>query len=860
MQTKIIYAVTLLLCITAIAAYEIKPNPDNGDFTIFPVADLGASAFPTSMAFASDGRIFIGQKNGIIRVVDSKGNLQAQPWIDLSDRVNNAGDKGLTSIALHPQFPTQPYIYLTYPVWQSDSRDLNRVTQGVVARYTETNGVGSVASQLLLIGRINGTGFPSCHNSHVTGDLLFGTDGTLFASAGEGSHWDSVDDGVDDRWAIHDWECSPFFGAENDIGSFRAQSMTSLGGRVIRMDPLTGNGIGSSNFPALVANPFFDASKPASPASLTWAYGFRNPWKLSLVPGSPAPGTLYISDVGAKDYEEINVVAASDKGANYGWPCQSGMRRPQPWFTNTATPTEYYVPRYPTAQSVVDRCKALEPSLTNTHTPVFYYSRSQYVFGEKIGVIGNCASGLSFYSGNSYPSLYNAQNDGSRALFISDFGNQWIKVIRVDANNNYIPSAGVQDFLDNVGAITFLAASPYNGDLYYLTQYGSVDRIRYTVGYVGAPIVQAEAFPSSLNIANRPATIQFSADGTFDAAGLDLEFLWNFGDGTTSNQPNPSHTYTKADVFTVTLTVKNSGGYTGTVSTRVATNNDLPQVKISGANWFEFNDRQSVTLTAQFSDDITPASQLTWQWDYGLIHNNHLHPKIDVDPTNGVASGATGSTTRVLTSLISIYERNVLEITATVYDANGASSKATVIGVPNLPGNANYGNSAPVAAFTAEQRGSSVYFDGGLSTDSDVDLLDFTWNWGDGTTGTGMVTRHTYPHNGVYTVTLTVKDPWRATSSKTMSFDYKSNIMSSTTSTQLSTTSTTSTTSTIGQDDTATSSTIQTPSTTSEVVTPSEVPNAETTETPAVTVERPQGAASTTTLCVFVALVAVLVM
>jgi len=769
MQTFIFLSCLLL----AAQGYNILANPDAGDFTVFPLVNLGTGAFPTCMAFSPDGRIFIGQKNGMIKVVDANGNLQAGNWIDLSDRVNNAGDKGLTAIVLHPDFPKTPYLYATYPIWQSDSHDLNRVTQGVVGRYTENNGASSPSTELLIVGRVNGTGFPSCHNSHVTGDLVFGTDGTLFASAGEGSHWDAVDDGTDFPFDPYDWQCAPFFGAINDIGSFRAQHLTNIGGKVIRIDPLTGNGIGSTNFPNLVSNPFFDSQNPSSAASVTWSYGHRNPWKLRLRADSPAPGTLYIAEVGAKDYEEINVVKPSDRGSNYGWPCQTANRRQQPWFTNTATPTEYYVPRYPTNQNTIDMCAALQPNLTNTKIPILYYSRSQYVYGEQIGIIGNCASGLSFYNGSSYPSAYRMKSDGSRSLFISDFGNQWIKVIRVDGNDQFIPSLGVQDFLDNVGTILTMTPSPVDGDLYYITEEGEINRIRYTAGYVGAPIVVASSNVTTLNMNNRAANFQFSSDGTFDPASLPITFSWTFGDNSSSTLPNPSHTYTSSGVFTVTLTVTNSAGYFATQSFKVATNNDAPTAKIAGAQWFQFDSGQSVTLTATFNDDITPANQLQWQWEYRLVHNNHYHPGVLTIPSVNLGTGSSSSTGgQVLSSLISVYERNTLEIYATAYDASGVSTRTKVIGVPNLPNNANYGNTAPVANFTTEQKGSSVYFDGGVSFDFDIDYLYYSWIWGDGTNGTGMVNHHTYSNSGTYVVSLTVVDPWQATSTYTHSVDY----------------------------------------------------------------------------------------
>jgi len=761
--------ISLAICILMVSAYTIKPNDDAGDFTIFPLVNLGANAFPTTMAFSPDGRIFIAQKCGEVRVIDAQGNLEDEPWINLNYTVNCSGDKGLTALTLHPNFPTVPYIYTMFPIWQNDSHDLNRVTQGVLARYTEVNGKGVVASEFLLIGKTNGTGTPSCHNSHVTGDIVFANDGTLFASAGEGSHWDAVDDGEIFDFDPHDWECAPFFGADVAIGSFRAQHLNNLGGKVMRIDPATGNGIGADNFPDLMPNPYYDSSKPDGFASVIWSMGHRNPWKLALRP-STGPGTLYIAEVGAKDYEEINVVTPALAGHNWGWPCLTGDKHLQPWFTNTSVPTEYFVPIYPTNQHTIDVCNGFLPDLkANSIEPIFFYSRSQYVYGEFIGVIGNCASGLSFYNGSDYPAAYRPQADGTRTLFISDFGNQWIKTIRVDANDQYMDSYGVTDFLDNVGTILQIKTSPTNGDIYYITEEGEINRIRYTAGYVGAPIIgNLGANPQTVNIANHPATIQFSSDGSFDPAGLALNFSWNFGDNTFSTDPNPSHTYTTAGTFKVTLTLTNAAGYAATSSITVATNNDAPQAFFSGKQWFTFTMGQQVTLNANFEDAETPAANLQWSWEYRIVHNNHYHPEVITVPSIGLGTGATTSDTETYSSIISQYERNMLEIFVTVTDAAGASTRAMVRAVPNYPGNSNVDtNEAPVTKFSATQTGSAVYFDGGSTTDADQDYLDYVWQWGDGTNGTGQVNYHTYAQPGQYTVTLTATDPWLATSSMT---------------------------------------------------------------------------------------------
>lgn len=94
-------------------------------------------------------------------------------------------------------------------------------------------------------------------------------------------------------------------------------------------------------------------------------------------------------------------------------------------------------------------------------------------------------------------------------------------------------------------------------------------------------------------------------------------------------------------------------------------------------------------------------------------------------PITGPGTGASAVDAETYSSIISQYERNMLEIYVTVTDSAGASTRSMVRAVPNYPGNANVdSNSAPVTKFSATQTGSAMYFDGGLTTDADVSLKD----------------------------------------------------------------------------------------------------------------------------------------
>src|SRR5690606_34414701 len=129
-----------------------------------------------------------------------------------------------------------------------------------------------------------------------------------------------------------DADCVARFGQEQDIGGFRAQSLGSLSGKILRIDPDNGEGIcpdatRSGSF--AVMNPYCDGSGGRSHASKIYGYGCRNPFRAAIRPkvdNSPpdgTPGIIYFGDVGRQGYEEINTITTND-GPNFGWPCWEG--------------------------------------------------------------------------------------------------------------------------------------------------------------------------------------------------------------------------------------------------------------------------------------------------------------------------------------------------------------------------------------------------------------------------------------------------------------------------------------------------------------------------------------------------------
>ena len=274
-----------------------------------------ASGFvaPTSIELAPDGSMFVIEKQGLVWVVKDGVGLP-QPFLDLRDEVHNAGDKGLTGIALHPDFGSNGWVYLLYsvdPVLGSPDEPADTVTWGRLARYTAIGDIAAPESRLEILGRGAEDGFAQCSKIHGVGTIRFSEDGALFVGCGDGAWADRID--VGQNLVSQDETCEATFGDEQDAGAGRAQLLSSISGKILRIDPNTGEG--------LPTNPFWNGLA-ASPESKIWVLGLRNPFRFSVKPGSGSPGTLFLSEVGWTTWEELNVSRFG--GENFGWPCFEG--------------------------------------------------------------------------------------------------------------------------------------------------------------------------------------------------------------------------------------------------------------------------------------------------------------------------------------------------------------------------------------------------------------------------------------------------------------------------------------------------------------------------------------------------------
>ncbi len=318
-------------------------------------------------------------------------------------------------------------------------------------------------------------------------------------------------------------------------------------------------------------NPFYNGD-PTANISKVWNYGLRNPFRFNF---RPSNGSLYIGDVGWFSWEEINIGVA---GANFGWPCREGL---------VATPGYNC-----TTENFVD---------------------GLYIYGHGTSGAGSVTGGV-FYDDNIYPTEY------KDTYFFGDFAQDWIKRIVVDANDNII---SVEDFMDSAGGpVEFFTDA--EGNVNYLSIYtGELRRITFTAGNRN-PIAEINATPIS---GLSPLEVTFSSASSTDPDGDPITFLWDFGDGATSTDASPVHTYTVNDTYTVRLDVADNKGGLGTDTISIIVGNISPTATIlTPPNGSLYSAGQIIPLSGggiDPEDGVLPESAYSWQ--VFLHHNIHLH-------------------------------------------------------------------------------------------------------------------------------------------------------------------------------------------------------------------------------------------
>lgn len=222
---------------------------------------------PVTTTFSPDGRLFITEKDGKIRVVKN-GVLQSNPFLTLPVTANS--ERGLLGITFDPNFSSNRYIYVYYT--RANTPVKNRLSR-FTASATNPD-IAEIGSEKILLDDI-----PSDAGNHNGGTIAFGKDGKLYIAIGDGGQTRT-----------------------------NAQLLSSLSGKILRINS-------DGTIPS--DNPFFNT---VGARKEIWAYGFRNPFTFAV---DQLSGKIHVNDVGEASWEEINLLT---KGANYGWPKCEGPK------------------------------------------------------------------------------------------------------------------------------------------------------------------------------------------------------------------------------------------------------------------------------------------------------------------------------------------------------------------------------------------------------------------------------------------------------------------------------------------------------------------------------------------------------
>ncbi len=612
---------------------------------------------PTAVRFSPDGRIFVAEKAGLIKVFDSLASSTPAVFADLRTEVDDYWDRGLLGLALHPGFPATPYVYVLYsydapiggsaPTWGDTCPNPpgpttnGCVVSGRLSRLTAAGNVMTGPEEVLL--EAWGQQFPS----HSIGDLRFGPDGALYVSGGEGASFNNVDYGQygDPKNPLGDppvpaGEVQTPPAAEG--GALRSQSLRRAGG-----GPALANGailrVDAGGAP-LPDNPLYGSSDEI--ARRIVAHGLRNPFRFTVQPGT---GSLWIGDVGWSQWEEINRIPNPTDGTvrNFGWPCYEGAGQQ----------TGY-------AAANLAICANLFATPGAVTGPVYTYKHNQKVVAGETCTTGSSAiSGLAFYETGNYPETYRG------ALFFADYSRRCAWVMFPNVPGGPPNPANRATFIAGAATPVDLQIGP-EGDLFYADYGGgSVRRVQHF-----APTAVAAADPIA---GAAPLSVAFDASSSRPAREEDtITFAWDLdgdGDEDDSTEAQPTFVYTEPGNYAVRLRVTDNHGVSAVADPlTISVNEEAPLATV---------DSPAPTLTWKVGDTIVfsghatdvedgplPDSALTWT---ALLRhcpsNCHTHT---LETFEGVAGGSIVAPDHEFPSYLD------LQLTAT--DSQGLTSTRSV--------------------------------------------------------------------------------------------------------------------------------------------------------------------------------------
>ena len=630
------------------------------------------TANPMELAVAPDGRVLYVELGGAVKMYNPETNGVARI---AQIPVHRGNENGLLGIALDPRFETNRWVYLFY---SAPSPEVQRV-----ARFTLDGNSLDMASEKVLLE------FPHQREvcCHSAGSMAFGPDGNLFVSTGDDTaHFAS------DGYTPIDGRLHNEHGSEDAKRAYDARrtsgNTNDLRGKILRITPRD-----NGTYAIPQGNLFPPGTAKTRPEIYTM--GHRNPFRIAV---DSETGWVYAGEVGPdaggdnpnrgpRGYDEWNQIR---EAGNYGWPYCSADNQPyRNWDFATRTPgASFDCANGPTNDSPFNTGLTTVPPAKDAFVWYPYGPSSKFPEIPSGG-------GRSAYAGAVYHYDEDLLGDGQfpryfdDAVFVMEWSRKWIGMLRLDESGQYksferfIPGTQFRSPHDMAfgpdGAMYLLewgvdanwAGGGVNSD-------SGLYRINYTDG-ARTPVAKAAADRDS---GPAPLAVTFSSDGSQDPDGDALTYAWDFGDGTTSSEAGPSHTYTKPGEYAVRLTVTDPSGRASSSNLTVMVGNTRPAVTLkvpANGALFEWGDEIPFRVTVADAEDGAGSAidcrRVSVQ--QGVYHdeggNAHVHPGLSQDGCEGVlqtlADAEHGESADI--SLV---------ITATYTDLGGAAGSRPLTG------------------------------------------------------------------------------------------------------------------------------------------------------------------------------------
>jgi cytochrome c len=565
---------------------------------------------PTAMDVASDGRVFYTEILGEVKVYDP---TTAATSVALEIPVYSGGEDGLVGLTLDPAFADNGWIYLNYS--PPGDEEINRVS-----RFTVEGNTIDPASEVKLID------IPASRRSepgHTGGYLTFGPEGNLYIGVGDDTN--PFESGgytpIDERPGRDLFDAQKTSANTND-----------LRGKILRITP---EAEGGYSIPE--GNMFAPGTEKTRPE--IYAMGFRNSFRFTV----DDDGTIY-----AADYGPDSSTADPNRGPDgkvewniipepgyYGWPYCIGNNIP---YNDYDFATQTSGEKFDCANLVND-----SPNNTGlTDLPPAKSAEVWYGYGESaefpiMGTGGSAPMAGPIYhfdpnleSEVKFPEYY----DGK--AFFYEWARNKLFTFSLDDQGSLLK---IDPWLDSQQTFAPMDMRFGPDGAMYLLEWGGgygrdnpdsgLYRIEYNQGN-RQPVVQAAA---DITSGQAPLEVSFSSAGSEDPEGTDVTYAWDFGDGGTSTEANPTYTFTQNGQYNVQLVVTDETGKEGVANLTVTVGNTAPTVEIAGpvdGGMFDFGDRVA------FDVDVTDPED--GEIDCGKVvvqpalgHDAHAHP---IDPIN----------------------------------------------------------------------------------------------------------------------------------------------------------------------------------------------------------------------------------